>query len=638
MAFRASDGIHSPDLGPADFADFEVVHDNSPIATLAALEEPDMPHHVTVFHAEAAAVWHNGPYPMATSLWPGHVLYYTGALVSGSGRNGGILKNDTVLTTNWDTDWSRFARANTDQGWTMHAALYSLDNNGHPDWSEVEFVTVIRADDDGTVTVERGLKPAFPTRGFKSSEGVVLAPIVPWCCGLENWWSLNFSASSPLDADGLSASEWAANGYSQWLLAKGLDGIQFDVGLWHQNREKQDSANKYFRHVVDADNDLIPDYGYRDGLNQWGLGNSRFFSQLRDILGQDKIIQIDAWDPSRNGARLPKGLVNGVEYEAFGKAYSGEDRLSESILHMMRQQERGAPPAFSYAFTKEPTLQWTPSLASSNSQFRLGVAMSCLLGTPHPHSEGDGQFGLFRWDEYQNGLLQDRSGWLGRPLGPPRQILDHFSTASDLLNSATWGLVDYNGAESSMIGEELRVTDVGFISETQSIRRWPLNVRYQAQPLTQPRPGFEYTVTFEAKGAYPRSANLSDGYVPRLLVLNGFNSGPTRSVLLDDQWRRYTISFTAESKAFNPSFGIAEQEGSTWIRNIQMFEGGADRWLRWFENGLVVLNGTESPWTLDFTGSLPALSRIDGTQDPVNNGDAIDVLTLPAKDAVLLRR
>ncbi len=68
----------------------------------------------------------------------------------------------------------------------------------------------------------------------------------------------------------------------------------------------------------------------------------------------------------------------------------------------------------------------------------------------------------------------------------------------------------------------------------------------------------------------------------------------------------------------------------------QQAVSGAEVWRRDFENGIVLVNGTSSPVTLDLGGSF---KKIKGTQVPaINDGSTVSAVTLQARDAIILLR
>ena len=83
--------------------------------------------------------------------------------------------------------------------------------------------------------------------------------------------------------------------------------------------------------------------------------------------------------------------------------------------------------------------------------------------------------------------------------------------------------------------------------------------------------------------------------------------------------------------------------GKIAIDDIRVTEGGAGPWRRGFENGFVLVNSLNHPYTFtseELTGSYSrtGIKRILGTQAPdVNNGEPVtDTLTLQPFDAIIL--
>ena len=111
----------------------------------------------------------------------------------------------------------------------------------------------------------------------------------------------------------------------------------------------------------------------------------------------------------------------------------------------------------------------------------------------------------------------------------------------------------------------------------------------------------EYTLEFEAKGNDSWNVNGQViEKVPRSLTINGiadFGYNAPASVFLATNWTSYRFSMIAHTNTPPPLvFGFSEQIGNAAIRNIRLFKGGTERWVRQFANGIVLLNMTKEPW------------------------------------------
>lgn len=94
---------------------------------------------------------------------------------------------------------------------------------------------------------------------------------------------------------------------------------------------------------------------------------------------------------------------------------------------------------------------------------------------------------------------------------------------------------------------------------------------------------------------------------------------------------------------YSLKFTLLDGGGKVAIDNIRVFEGGAGPWRRDFENGFVLVNPLNKPYTFtneELAGDLfrSTIKRILGSQAPdVNTGELVtDSLTLDGFDAILL--
>lgn len=126
-----------------------------------------------------------------------------------------------------------------------------------------------------------------------------------------------------------------------------------------------------------------------------------------------------------------------------------------------------------------------------------------------------------------------------------------------------------------------------------------------------------------------------------MIAIRGFDEGRNKaeassSVLAEAKWQTYRISLTTSAAPGSDlAFGVAEQIGRTEIRNIRLYEGGAERWSRDFQNGKVLLNMTNHPWRINIGSGF---RRLKGSQCPeVNNGEKLSGMTeVPPRDALFL--
>lgn len=583
-------------------------------------------------------------------VWPGHLLYQPGTLLKRA-----LSPDDSeIVVENRDA----IARNNKmltklNRKHPVAAIVYALDASGKPDWSQAEHV-IVESMHGAKFSIKRGQWGSKPL-AFKAGRAVMAMHMMFWM----RQWQVNFSLHSPKGGAGLlTGAEWYARHIARKLTATDADGVEFDVARWTWGYPEE--------HPMDANNDRIADYGYIDGVNSFGLGGQVFFRELRKQVGADKIIQADSND-ALGGVRGWQYL-NGVQMESFPDNNHFE-RFSPAFTHFRLWTENAeATPKLSYAFTKAPTTVFSkarkPDGGKTDFRFRVGLAAATLTGMPHPFAslkhikfdpanirggkgdddgEDNQQMGVFVWDEYHGGDLNDWH-WLGRPVAAAQQDLSGLA-AADLLAHAVWQWRDTPGFTAGH-----SQTPGGFATQVQAIPAGILpetmwfGVQLTAKPGSVPalQAHRQYTLEFEARGddvwhygeqTYTR--------VPRMVAISGaVEAGKKRvpiTALVDATWRKYRISFTANGSSA-PAFGVAEQTGATELRNIRLYAGGAERWSREFEKGLVLLNMTDEPWRVPVKKG--GYRRLKGAQAPeINTGQVIENdITVPAQDAVFLTK
>ncbi len=594
------------------------------------------------------------------TVWPGHCLLKVGTTVT---NDCAAVTNDTVL---YLEDYTRIAssqdKIDNASDSAQYAVLFALDENGKADWSRSEHVKLLTVDTDaGSVTVQRGVQGSVP-QAYTAGRVALARHMMFWT----NQWQFNLSLHGPRGGPlNMTAAEWFAFQIAQRVFAADADGVEFDVARWQWGYPKSNA--------MDCDNDLVADYGYIDGINSFGLGAQVMLRELRKRLGPDRIIQMDSGNPL-NGQRGWK-YVNGVQLESFPSANKFH-RFSQTMLHLRRWIERVEHPnAFSYPFTKTPTTLYGNACDTDGSpvdwRFRIGFATALITGMPHPFAsltdinfdpenpeenevEEVADKGYYEWDEYEGGDLGDWK-WLGPPLGEAVQV-DTLVETSNLLGQVEWqwkteagfsaDVSDSGGTYEAVIHAIPSNTitwESSYYPDSEVVRAFWFGVRLDAtNGMPSLEPGQEYTLEFEARGndAWSVEGDVFEK-VPRALTINGIvenkNNSPT-AVSLDPEWTAYRLSLIAHSNSAPLlSFGFSEQIGDAAIRNIRLYRGSQERYVRSFRNGRVYLNMTLEPWRV-YLGT-EAVQRLSGSQIPeLNNGEVVNGwLTVPSWDAAFLR-
>ncbi|MDD5271538.1 MAG: hypothetical protein PHU14_02345 [Methylovulum sp.] len=575
-------------------------------------------------------------------VWPGHLLFKPGTLSTQniSPQDTTISVQDTGLIAKNNRRLQKISQKNP-----VSLIIYALDKDGKPDWSQAEHI-IVEAIDGQKLMVKRGQWGSRPL-AFTAGKAVIAPHMMFW----SRQWQLNFSLHSPKGGtDNLTAAEWFARHIANRLAHSDADGIEFDVGRWTWGYPQE--------HPMDIDNDRTADYGYIDGVNSFGLGGQVFFRELRKLVGPDKIIQVDSND-ALSGVRGWQYL-NGVQLEAFPAA-NHFDRFSTAFLHLRMWVENASGlPHISYPFTKTPTTVYANARDSdgskTDSRFRIGLAAACLTGMPHPFAslknlkfdpanaknnaeEDNGKdFGIFDWDEYHAGVRNDWH-WLGHPLAAAQQDLSDLGK-EDLLAGNQWQWLVDNGFTAKQ-NSQAAITVEHIPANILPEHMW-YGVRYEPKlgGLKTLAQGRQYTVMFDAKGDDDwHYAGQTFAQVPRMLVISGGmaanKSNAPLSVLIGPKPRTYLVSFVADGKSAL-AFGVAEQLGATELSHIKLHTGGAERWSREFEKGLVLLNMTQNPWLV--TVKKDTYQHLKGIQaTETNNGQAVDgEVLVPPQDAVFL--
>ncbi len=573
---------------------------------------------------------------LANKAWSGHFLYKVGTKLSRDCKPDDL----TIRVENFKCILRSPAEL-ASREFPLTFTIYALDNEGNPDWSHAEMVTLKSVAKTGELTVKRGAWGTQPL-AFKSDRAVAATNMMFWT----RQFQMNFSLQCPRGGpDNLTAAEWFARHEAEEVKRTGADGIEFDVGRWTWGNPTHNP--------LDCNNDLVPDYGYLDGVCSFGLGGRVFFRELRTLLGPNKIIQVDGNSPA--GLR-GWDYLNGVQMECF-PAENRFERFSEVFAHLRRWSENaGASPKFSYGFTKTATTLYAnarlPDGSPTDFRFRVGLAADCLVGMPHPFlSLSDNGFdpanetdknkqvvsspGVFDWDECHGGDLNDWQ-WLGKPLGPAKQHLDDLSQ-EDLLAGSAWEWKEGGGFEAECgVADGVASATVTRIPEKTIPSDLWFGVRLQPKAKPALKPDTEYTLEFDVRGddRWDSGGEVFE-HVPRTVMISGIGEGRA-SVNADARWYHCLISMTTgDAPDQDIAFGVSEQTGRTEIKNIRLYEGGAERWSRDFEHGKILLNMTRHPWKAD-VGS--GFRRLKGDKCPdLNNGAKVDgAIGVPVWDAVFL--
>lgn len=302
---------------------------------------------------------------------------------------------------------------------------------GVPQWELAEQVTLLSIDPGldpgqvlgggGSITVLRGQYGTTP-RAFNASTAWV-APHAhegPWGGATYNrlLWEYNFDPSCPQDSGGRQAKDVLHQELSEILIndpaTNFYDGIEFDISRF-------DKSGWYAGRRIDIDFDGQADHDDLAKQRTYGRGVLTFYSELRDILGPDRLILADG---GMEDSQRAFGILNGMESEGFPDLWDVEgttielNRWSNLINRLEFWNENGYQPNLNYVVIKNFLSQGT-SITPPDNIVRLAAATAVCTDSAFAYLVNPGTgFGV--WDEVDKG--NGEFGWLGEPRGPTRRL------------------------------------------------------------------------------------------------------------------------------------------------------------------------------------------------------------------------
>jgi hypothetical protein len=310
-------------------------------------------------------------------------------------------------------------------------------------------------------------------------------------------------------------------------------------------------------------------------------------------------------------------------------------------------EARFRPPRHNYIYTgAEP--HWAPYTANNARKVRFGLASASL-------GDGYGAFGNssreislsnytgWWYDEYAVDLTTGRSsdrqahtGWLGQPLGPASQIIwlgtsPDASSNPDFETDVTSGWSFAHGNTGATLTRDATTAATGSASARIYIpvlgdRDWRVNFNTQGTIPVATRG--VYSATFWARSSVARS-------MPVVLQLAAGGEVARRNVDLTPVWKRYQVVLVSNGTGDGRlNFFLAGAVGHVWLDDVHLQEGVTHLWRRDFQNGIVLVNPSDAPLTVDLGRPF---RRIAGTVDPaINDGLPATQVTIAGQDARFL--
>ncbi|MFN8454765.1 MAG: carbohydrate binding domain-containing protein [Anaerolineae bacterium] len=281
--------------------------------------------------------------------------------------------------------------------------------------------------------------------------------------------------------------------------------------------------------------------------------------------------------------------------------------------------ESSPPDQIAYGYDYSPWEKIPPSTLEFARTYypymRFGLALTLMNDGYFAHEFGDTWHGNDWWYDELNFEL-------GYPLGPAERVDVGVPPGENQM---------VNGSFEAAIGEPWRfqvnesegnratvsrdTTDkaVGAASARIDVTaasgvEWHIHLSQYNRSLQQ---GVVYDVSFWAKSNTRRRITLG----AQKGSADWRSYGLRRHVLIDTNWKQYTVSFAATETTNEARllFQVGETTGTVWLDEVRMTVRPPDVYQRKFTNGLVLLNGSQEPREIT-VGS--GYWRLQGQQAP----------------------
>jgi hypothetical protein len=247
-------------------------------------------------------------------------------------------------------------------------------------------------------------------------------------------------------------------------------------------------------------------------------------------------------------------------------------------------------------------------------QVRFGLAFTLMHDGFFAHEFGDTWHGNDWWyDELNFDLGYPTGPAEFVPMGSPAEVtVENGGFESPI--SPSWNLWSNTGAGcSATVSRDTSDTVEGTASARVDVAStsgedWHIEL---AQPGRSFMQGKNYRLFFWAKSDRARGVTLS----AQKDSPDWRSYGLEERVAIDTDWREYNVTFTANETTSQSriQFKVGETTGAIWIDNVRFYEWPAEIMRREFTHGLVLLNPSREPQTVEVSGEY---RRLTGQQAP----------------------
>ena len=528
--------------------------------------------------------------------------------------------------------------------------ICALKPDGTPDWLITESVDLIAIDPKARrLTIRRAVLRSY-ARQWKAGAAYMAPVAVDGQYDIfdgsapMNMWKYNFSLDAPPDAQGQHLPEMLAADLIRKLQPGGpadfFDGVTFDVMPFLLNKAQTGDAEThnagyikrfgYALEDLDTNGDGKPDLAVRDGVDRFAAGVADLLSRLREGLGPNRLIMMDA-------NRRVDRLLNGVEVEGWPEYPDAElKEWSSGVNDQLFWAAHGATPSVRYIHRYGPDKERTP-------RSRLIMAAAQLLGcalvtqqNPRP-TKGEA-WGAF--DELKMGV-EHRLHWLGQPREAARRLA---LEGEDLFQGEGASMVKaFQARWSSVDGS------VAFASGPPGLTlraRQPEQRAFSATLAGVPAPGADLVIALKVKADPMRGmpGEIARKITVRLVAHGGkVNVGAAQWTWADGQWFNPAFYFRGLKSEAVDVVVECEDSGPVYIQDVRAY-AQVDAMSRDFDGGLVLANPGLSSRVFDLAAMYPGgkFRRIRGSANQdlkVNNGEPVGAsVTVAPNDGLFLVR
>jgi len=379
-------------------------------------------------------------------------------------------------------------------------------------------------------------------------------------------------------------------------------------------------------------------------LAAWSAATDTLANRLRREAGPGPIIVGNC------GVSAHHGVFNGWMRENF-PYQSGGTWFSNVMVDpngYLADDRDYVAPAHDFLFTISSGDSTTNYSSDNTRKVRYGLGSAALgqgYGVFGPARDSyAGPYHMWWYDEYAVDVptghaMTDlaHTGWLGQPLGPPYQMIwagnqPDAVTNPDFETDVTTGWdFGHFAPAAATIARDTTTAAVNRASCHIDVTAtgpdpWDVNLATTGQLYLDA--GISYSATFWAKASSAR-------VMPVTATIPTGGSAAAQNVTLDTTWTHYQVVFTPSSSANTVlEFFLGSQTGDVWFDDVHFQRGVTNLWRRDFDNGIVLVNPSNSAQAAPLGGTW---RKIAGIEDPVtNDGSLVTTATVNPSDALFL--